>query len=399
MAKINSNYLNLEGAYLFSEIAKRVAKFQNENPDKEIIKMGIGDVTKPLTNEVILAMHGAVDEMSKAETFRGYGPENGYEFLRNAIVENDFKAKGIDIEADEIFISDGAKSDMGNIGDIFGIDNVVGISDPVYPVYLDTNVMAGREIKLLNGSEETRFLPTPPDFHLDIVYLCSPNNPTGSVFTKDELCAWVNYAKKENAIIFFDAAYESFIREDNIPHSIFEIDGAKEVAIEFRSFSKTAGFTGTRCGFAVVPKVLFGYSDKGEKVSIRDLWNRRHSTKFNGTPYITQKGAAAIYSKQGRAEVDANINYYLENAKIILSTLKEMNITCFGGKNAPYIWLKCPGGLDSWQFFDKLLTEIYVVGTPGVGFGKCGDGYFRLTAFNTKENTIKAMERFKTLKF
>ena len=395
MAKINTNYLNLEGAYLFSNIAKKVAEYKALNPDKKVISLGIGDVTRPLTAEVIKALNSAVDDMAHAETFHGYGPDGGYDFLREKIAQYDYKQKGISIDLDEIFVSDGAKSDMGNIGDIFSNDLTVGISDPVYPVYKDTNIMAGRTIKMLNTSEKTGFLPVCGDFHLDIVYLCSPNNPTGAAFTKEQLKAWVDYAVKNDTIIFYDAAYEAFIRDDNIPHSIFEIEGAKKVAIEFKSFSKTAGFTGTRCGYTVVPKQLMGKDANGNDVAINKLWARRQSTKFNGTPYIVQCAAKAIYSPKGQAEIKENIDYYLGNAKIILDTVNKLGFKAFGGQNAPYIWLKCKDGMPSWEFFDLLLNNLSIVGTPGVGFGECGEGYFRLTAFGSRDDTLTAMQRFK----
>jgi LL-diaminopimelate aminotransferase len=395
MATVNTNYLNLEGAYLFSGISKKVAAYKQANPDKKVISLGIGDVTRPLTAEVINALHHAVNEMADAKTFRGYGPDGGYDFLREKIKQYDYERRGISIDLDEIFVSDGAKSDMGNIGDIFSNDLTVGISDPVYPVYKDTNIMAGRNIKMLKTSEQTGFLPVCPDFKLDIVYLCSPNNPTGAAFTRAELKAWVDYAAKNGTIIFYDAAYEAFIRDDNIPHSIYEIEGAKNVAIEFKSYSKTAGFTGTRCGYTVVPKQLMGKDMDGNDVSINKLWARRQSTKFNGTPYIVQRAAAAIYSEKGQAEIKENIDYYLSNAKIILDTVKELGFTAFGGQNAPYIWLGCKDKMPSWEFFDLLLEKLSIVGTPGVGFGDCGEGYFRLTAFGSREDTLEAMSRFK----
>ena len=407
MININENFLNLQDSYLFSTVAKRVAEFQKNNPDKKIIKLGIGDVTKPIVPAVIEAMHKATDELANAETFRGYGPEQGYDFLRNAIMENDFK--GLGIEADEIFVSDGAKCDCGNIVDIFCRKNKVAITDPVYPVYLDTNVMSGRsgDYNKENGMyenivympviKENNFVPELPKEPVDMIYLCFPNNPTGTVLKKEELKKFVDYAKENKAIILFDAAYEVFITEDDIPHSIYEIEGAKDVAIEFRSFSKTAGFTGVRCAYAVVPKTVFGYTKNGEKVSLNKLWNRRTTTKFNGVSYVVQRAAEATYSEDGRKQILENIKYYQDNAKIIKNGLQEAGFEVFGGVNSPYIWLKIPEGMTSWKFFDKLLEEANVVGTPGSGFGPHGEGYFRLTAFNTKENTIEAIERIKNI--
>lgn len=410
MININENFLNLQDSYLFSTIAKKVAEFSKVNPDKKIIKLGIGDVTRPIVPAVIEAMHKAVDEMAEQNSFKGYGPEQGYEFLREKISENDYKKRGIDIAIDEIFVSDGAKCDCGNIVDIFGIDNKIAITDPVYPVYLDTNVMSGRSgkydektgkyenIVYMPATAENNFIPELPKEKVDIIYLCFPNNPTGTTLPKEELKKWVEYAKENSAIILYDSAYEAFISDENVPHSIYEIEGAKDVAIEFRSFSKTAGFTGVRCAYAVVPKNLYGFTKDGEKVSINKLWNRRQCTKFNGVSYVVQKGAEAVYSKEGQEQIKENISYYMENARIIREGLEKAGFTVFGGKNAPYIWLKVPEGLSSWEFFDKLLTEANVVGTPGVGFGPSGEGYFRLTAFGTKENTIEAMNRIKNIK-
>ena len=410
MININENFLNLQDSYLFSTIAKKVAEFSKANPDKKIIKLGIGDVTRPIVPAVIEAMHKAVDEMAEQNSFKGYGPEQGYEFLREKISENDYKKRGIDIAIDEIFVSDGAKCDCGNIVDIFGIDNKIAITDPVYPVYLDTNVMSGRSgkydektgkyenIVYMPATAENNFIPELPKEKVDIIYLCFPNNPTGTTLPKEELKKWVEYAKENSAIILYDSAYEAFISDENVPHSIYEIEGAKDVAIEFRSFSKTAGFTGVRCAYAVVPKNLYGFTKDGEKVSINKLWNRRQCTKFNGVSYVVQKGAEAVYSKEGQEQIKENISYYMENARIIREGLEKAGFTVFGGKNAPYIWLKVPEGLNSWEFFDKLLTEANVVGTPGVGFGPSGEGYFRLTAFGTKENTIEAMDRIKNMK-
>lgn len=409
MITINENYLKLQESYLFSTIAKKVEEFTKNNPDKKIIKLGIGDVTMPIAPAVIDAIHTAADEMMHKETFRGYGPEQGYAFLREKIAECDYKKRGIDIQVDEIFVSDGAKCDTGNIGEIFGTDNVVAITDPVYPVYLDTNIMAGRageynakeeqyeNIVYLPATAENNFVPELPNKKVDMIYLCLPNNPTGTVLTKDQLAKWVEYAKANSAIILFDSAYEAFISEENVPHSIYEIEGAKEVAIEFRSFSKTAGFTGVRCAYVVVPKELKAYTKEGKEVEVNKLWNRRQCTKFNGVPYITQRAAEAVYSEKGQKQIKENINYYMENAKIILEGLKEAGFEVYGGKNAPYIWLKVPAGYTSWKFFDYLLEKANVVGTPGVGFGKCGEGYFRLTAFGSKENTIEAIERIKKI--
>lgn len=410
MIKINENFLDLQDSYLFSTIAKKVAKFQEENPDKKIIKLGIGDVTRPIVPSVIEAMHKAVDELGNSETFRGYGPEQGYDFLRKQISQMDYKTRGVDIDLDEIFVSDGAKCDCGNIGDILGIDNIVAITDPVYPVYLDTNVMAGRsgkynketdkyeKIIYIPATAENGFVPELPKTVPDMIYLCFPNNPTGTTLKKEELKKWVDYAKENKSIILFDSAYEAYISEEDIPHTIYEIEGAKEVAIEFRSFSKTAGFTGVRCAYTVVPKDLKGFTKDGKDVNINPLWNRRHGTKFNGVSYPVQRAAEAIYTEKGQKEIKENIKYYMENAKIIKEGLTEAGFTVFGGVNAPYIWLKVPEGLSSWEFFDKLLNEVNVVGTPGVGFGPSGEGYFRLTAFGTRENTIEAIERIKNMK-
>lgn len=394
MSLINENYQRLAESYLFSEIAKRVSQFAKDHPEKKIIRLGIGDVTQPLAPAVISELHKAVDEMAEIATFKGYGPEQGYDFLKAAIREYDYARRNVSIDMDEIFVSDGSKSDTGNIGDIFSVDNIVAVTDPVYPVYIDTNTMTGREIRLIPCNEENGFSPEPPSFHADILYLCSPNNPTGSVMTKESLTKWVAYALEHKAVILFDSAYEAFITDPRIPHSIYEIEGAKRCAIEFRSFSKTAGFTGTRCAYTVVPKELLGYTKGGETVSYNRLWNRRHTTKFNGTPYIIQKGAAAVYTQEGRKQVEATVAFYLENAKIIRSTLEKLGFTVFGGENAPYIWLKCPDNLSSWEFFDFLLNNLSVVGTPGSGFGKNGEGYFRLTAFGDREQTKAAMERF-----
>ncbi|MEG6586735.1 LL-diaminopimelate aminotransferase [Dendrosporobacter sp. 1207_IL3150] len=406
MAIINENYLKLPGSYLFAEIARRVTGFRNDNPNANVIRLGIGDVTKPLPPAIVKAMHAAVEEMAHADTFRGYGPEQGYSFLINKIIETDYAARGISIEEDEVFVSDGSKSDVGNIQEIFGINNIVAITDPVYPVYLDTNVMAGRTGELKDGmfekvtylpcNAENQFKPALPDHKVDLIYLCSPNNPTGTTLSKAELKKWVDYAKENDAIILYDAAYEAYIREEDVPHSIYEIEGAKEVAIEFRSFSKNAGFTGTRCAFTVVPKTVMGKKANGEEYPLNKLWNRRHTTKFNGTPYIVQQGAAAVYTPEGQEQIKAIVDYYMTNAQIIREGLASAGIEAFGGVNAPYIWLKTPNNMSSWSFFDKLLSEANIVGTPGTGFGPSGEGYFRLTAFGNRENTEEAVHRIKT---
>lgn len=410
MIKVNENFLNLQDSYLFSTIAKKVAEFQKNNPEKKIIKLGIGDVTRPIVPAVLDAMHKAVDEMGNTQTFRGYGPEQGYEFLREKIVRNDYEKRGVQISVDEIFVSDGAKCDCGNIGDILGIQNKVAITDPVYPVYLDTNVMAGRSgnfnsetgmyenIIYIPATAENNFVPEFPSKVPDMIYLCFPNNPTGTTLSKTELKKWIDYAIENKSIILFDSAYEAFILEKDVPHTIYEIEGAKEVAIEFRSFSKTAGFTGIRCAYTVVPKELKAYTENGKIVELNPLWNRRHGTKFNGVSYPVQRAAEAVYSEEGQKQIKENIMYYMNNAKIIKEGLIEAGFTVYGGTNAPYIWLKVPEGLTSWEFFDKLLNEANVVGTPGVGFGPSGEGYFRLTAFGTKENTVEAIERIKNMK-
>lgn len=409
MVLINENYTKLPGSYLFSEIARKVNEFKAANPTADVIRLGIGDVTKPLPKASIEAMHKAVDEMASAETFRGYGPEQGYDFLVNKIVENDYKAHGLDIQTDEVFVSDGSKSDTGNIGDILGTDNIVAITDPVYPVYIDTNVMAGRagdlgtdgkwnKIVYLPCTAENNFVPELPKTKVDIIYLCYPNNPSGTTLTKSELKVWVDYAFANKALILFDSAYEAYITEDDVPHSIYEIEGAKKVAIEFRSFSKTAGFTGTRCAYTVVPKDLMAYTSKGDEVSLNKLWNRRHTTKFNGVPYVIQRAAEACYSPEGKKQVKDTIEYYLNNAKIIREGLTEQGLKVYGGINSPYIWVKTPNGMSSWEFFDYLLNELNIVGTPGVGFGPSGEGYLRLTAFGTLENTKEAVKRLKKIK-
>ena len=402
MFKINDNYLKLPGSYLFSTIGKKVAAYTAANPDKEVIKLGIGDVTLPLAPAVIKRLHSAVDEMAVKETFKGYAPDLGYEFLRNTIVENDYKARGCDIAADEIFVSDGAKSDSGNIGDIFAVDNKIAVCDPVYPVYVDTNAMAGRtgeynpetekwsDVIYMPCTKENNFVPELPKEEPDIIYLCFPNNPTGTTITKDQLQVWVDYALKIGAVMIYDAAYEAYISSENVPHSIYECEGAKGCAIELRSFSKNAGFTGTRLGFTVIPKEL-----KCGDVMLHSLWARRHGTKFNGAPYIIQAAGAAVYTEEGKKETKEQIAYYMNNAKIIREGLTGAGYEVYGGVDAPYIWLKTPDKMTSWEFFDYLLEKLNIVGTPGSGFGPSGEGYFRLTAFGSLENTKKAMERIK----
>ncbi len=410
MARINDNYLKLKAGYLFPEIARRVNAFAQANPTAPIIRLGIGDVTEPLPQACREAMVKAVDDMADRTTFKGYGPEQGYEWLREAIAQNDFKARGCDIDASEIFISDGSKCDCGNILDIFGRDNTIAVTDPVYPVYVDTNVMAGHTgdaneqgeyggLVYLPITADNQFTAQiPSDEKVDLIYLCFPNNPTGAVATREHLEAWVKYAKANGSIIFFDAAYEAFITDPAIPHSIYEIDGAKDCAIEFRSFSKNAGFTGTRCALTVVPKTLMGKAADGTDVELWKLWNRRQSTKFNGVSYIVQRGAEAVYSDAGKAQTRALIDFYMENAQIIREQLTAAGIEVHGGVNAPYVWLKTPNGLSSWDFFDKLLTNCNVVGTPGSGFGAAGEGYFRISAFNSRDNVNEAMQRI-TAKF
>lgn len=391
--KINANYLNLKQSYLFSDIAKKTAAYKTANPDADIIRLGIGDVTLPLCDEVVAAFHAASDEMGAKETFKGYGPEQGYAFLKDAVREYYLEEDGVKLESDEIFISDGAKSDLGNILDLFSKDNTVLIPDPVYPVYVDTNIMDGREIVYLGGNTENGFLPLPDDsIGADIIYICSPNNPTGAAYNHAQLKLWVDYAKKKNALILFDAAYEAFVGTKELVRSIYEVEGAKECAIEFCSFSKIAGFTGTRCGWTVVPDTL-----EYDGVKLNKLWLRRQTTKFNGVSYPVQKAAAAVFSSEGRAQIKANLDYYRENAKIITSALDELNIWYTGGINSPYIWLKCPNGMKSWDFFDLLLTKANVVGTPGAGFGEMGEGFFRLTAFGDRERTKEAAQRIKKL--
>ncbi len=399
MAFVNENYLKLTESYLFSEIARKVDEYKNSHPSADVIRLGIGDVTRPICPAVIEALHKAVDEMGNASTFRGYGPEQGYPFLREAIVEHDYRARGIAIEPDEVFVSDGAKCDTGNIGDILGTNNRVAVTDPVYPVYVDTNMMAGREITYLPCTMENNFIPSLPESRPDIIYLCLPNNPTGTTLTKGELKKWVDYALESDSLILFDSAYEAFIRESDVPHSIFEIAGAERCAIEFRSFSKTAGFTGLRCGYAVVPKGVTAKMGDGSRVALNKLWNRRQTTKFNGTSYVQQRGAEAVYSEAGQRQIRETIDYYMENAKIIREGIAATGLSCFGGVNAPYIWLKTPEGVSSWEFFDRLLSEYNVVGTPGAGFGPHGEGYFRLTAFGERERTKEAVERIRRANF
>lgn len=404
MFKINQNYLKLQGSYLFSTIGKKVRTYKEENPDKNVISLGIGDVTLPLAPSIISALHRATDEMAAKETFKGYSPDLGYEFLRSAIAKHDYEARGVQIAIDEIFISDGAKSDSGNIGDIFAEDNKIAVCDPVYPVYVDTNVMAGRtgEFDSTTGkwsnviympcSKDNNFVPMLPKETPDIIYLCFPNNPTGSAITKNELQKWVDYANEKGAVIIYDAAYEAYISEDDCPHTIYECDGAKKCAIELRSFSKNAGFTGTRLGFTVVPKELIS-----DGVPLNNLWARRHGTKFNGAPYIIQAAGAAVYSPEGIAQTREQIDYNMNNARVIRDGLLEAGYQVSGGVNAPYIWLQTPNGMTSWEFFDHLLQNASVVGTPGSGFGPSGEGYFRLTAFGTYENTLEALRRIKNL--
>lgn len=392
-ASVNQNYLKLNESYLFAEIARRIREWQSAHPElsSQLIRMGIGDVTRPLPKTVVDAMVKAAQEMGVAETFRGYGPEQGYDFLKTAI-QSYYKKFGVELALDEIFISDGAKSDLCNILDLFDENNTVLVTDPVYPVYVDTNMMSGRKIIYAMSSEENGFLPLPaPEYRADIIYLCSPNNPTGAVYDREGLTKWVRFAQENNAILLFDAAYECFVTGD-LPHSIYEIPGARDVAIEFCSFSKKAGFTGTRCGYTIVPDTL-----KRDGASLNKMWLRRQTTKFNGVSYITQRGAEAVFTEAGEREIEENLQYYRDNAAIITETMDRLHIYYTGGKNSPYIWLKCPGDMDSWSFFDKLLNEAYVVGTPGAGFGKSGEKFFRLTAFSTHENTREAMARFEKL--
>lgn len=405
MSSINNNFLKLQKNYLFADIAQKVATYKEAHPEAQLIRLGIGDVTRPLAPAVIKALHAAVDEMGNAETFRGYGPEQGYDFLRNAIVENDFAPRGIDIQADEVFVNDGAKSDTGNFGDILGGDNTICVTDPIYPVYIDSNVMGGRAGDFKDGAwsrvtycpctAENNFTPALPDHPTDLIYLCYPNNPTGTTLTREELEKWVAYAREHKSIILYDAAYEAYITTPGIPHSIYEIEGAKECAVEFHSYSKTAGFTGLRCGYTVVPKALVVKSATGEDVQLNQLWFRRQCTKFNGTAYVVQRAAAAIYTPEGKQQVRETIDYYMTNARIMREALTEVGIKVYGGVDAPYIWLKTPDGVGSWEFFEQLLHEINVVSTPGVGFGPAGEGYIRLTAFGTREDCEAAMARLK----
>lgn len=397
MAKFNDNFLDLKDSYLFSEVAKRVNTFKEKSPEKSVIRLGIGDVTLPLGRTVVEAMRSAAEEMGNAETFRGYGPEQGYDFLRAAIAGH-YSKYGVELDADEIFVSDGAKSDTGNITDLFSKDNIVLIPDPVYPVYVDTNTMNGRNIVYINGTAENDFLPMPDrSVHADIIYICSPNNPTGACYNRTQLREWVDYALENDAVILFDSAYESFVSDESLPHSIYEIEGAKKCAVEFCSLSKTAGFTGTRCGYTIVPKSITSVTSDGRTMSLNKMWNRRQCTKFNGVPYVIQRAAEAVFTDDGIAEARAMTESYMENARIISETMKELNIRFTGGINSPYIWFECPFGMNSWDFFDFMLEKAGVVGTPGAGFGKNGNNWFRLTAFNSKENTAEAMKRFRSL--
>ncbi|HIZ33689.1 MAG TPA: LL-diaminopimelate aminotransferase [Candidatus Bacteroides merdigallinarum] len=407
MPLVNEHFLKLQGSYLFSDIAKRVNAFKVTHPDKKLIRLGIGDVTRPLPPACIEAMHRAVDELASADTFHGYGPEQGYPFLINAILKHDFAARGINLSPSEIFISDGAKSDTGNIGELLRWDNSMAVTDPVYPVYVDSNVMNGRagalnqdgqwsNITYLPCTAENGFIPALPERRVDLIYLCYPNNPTGTTLTRDQLKKWVDYALANDTLIVFDAAYEAYIREPDVPHSIYEIRGAKKVAIEIRSFSKTAGFTGVRCGYTVVPKEVTASDIEGRRIPLNPLWNRRQCTKFNGASYITQRGAEAVYSPEGQKQVRETIDYYMENARIMRESLTAAGYRVYGGVNAPYLWLKVPDGQTSWKFFDKLLYEVNIVGTPGVGFGPSGEGYLRLTAFGKREDCLEAMRRIRS---
>lgn len=406
MARINEHYRKLKAGYLFPEIGRRVAKFCAENPEAKVIRLGIGDVTEALPPAIIQAFRQGVEELAERKSFRGYGPEQGYDFLREAIQKNDFASRGVQVDADEIFVSDGSKCDTGNILEIFGSDNKVAIVDPVYPVYVDTNVMAGRTgpsddqgryagLVYIPATAANNFVPELPKERVDLIYLCYPNNPTGMVATKDELARWVDYARKNDSIILFDAAYEAYITDPKIPHSIYEIDGARDVAIEFRSFSKTAGFTGVRCALTVVPKTVMATTAGGERIPLHGLWNRRHTTKFNGVSYPVQRAAEAVYSIEGKPQVKALIDFYLTNARLIREGLQASGITVYGGENAPYVWVKTPGNESSWDFFDRLLKTAHLVGTPGSGFGASGEGYFRLSAFNSRENVEEAVRRFR----
>ncbi len=406
MALVNEHFLKLPNNYLFADIAKKVNAFKVSHPKADVISLGIGDVTQPLCPAVIEAMHKAVDEMASKDSFRGYGPEQGYQFLREAIVKNDFVARGIHLEVNEIFVNDGAKSDTGNFQELVRWDNSIGVTDPIYPVYIDSNVMIGRagelgedgkwsNVTYMPCTAENGFNPALPDKRVDVIYLCYPNNPTGTVITRDELRKWVNYAIKNDALIFYDAAYEAYIQDDDIPHSIYEIKGARKVAVEFHSFSKTAGFTGIRCGYTVVPKELTVATLTGERIPLNHLWNRRQCTKFNGTSYVSQRAAEAIYTPEGKAQVKATIDYYMNNARTMYNTLTELGLKVYGGRNAPYIWVKTPNDMGSWKFFEQMLYEAHVVCTPGVGFGPSGEGYIRLTAFGDADDCKEAMERLK----
>ena len=406
MALVNEHFLKLPNNYLFADIAKKVNAFKVSHPKADVISLGIGDVTQPLCPAVIEAMHMAVDEMASKDSFRGYGPEQGYQFLREAIVKNDFVARGIHLEVNEIFVNDGAKSDTGNFQELVRWDNSIGVTDPIYPVYIDSNVMIGRagelgedgkwsNVTYMPCTAENGFNPALPDKRVDVIYLCYPNNPTGTVITRDELRKWVNYAIKNDALIFYDAAYEAYIQDDDIPHSIYEIKGARKVAVEFHSFSKTAGFTGIRCGYTVVPKELTVATLTGERIPLNHLWNRRQCTKFNGTSYVSQRAAEAIYTPEGKAQVKATIDYYMNNARRMYNTLTELGLKVYGGRNAPYIWVKTPNDMGSWKFFEQMLYEAHVVCTPGVGFGPSGEGYIRLTAFGDADDCKEAMERLK----
>ena len=398
MASVNENFLNLKNDYLFSKVLEKTNEYKKKNPDKKVISLGIGDVSLPLVPTVIKAMNKAIEEMSKKETFRGYGIVQGYEFLIDRILDVEYKKRGVNLEKDEVFIAAGTKGDLAGIAELLAKDNSVALMEPVYPAYRDTNIMLGRNnIIYLNATEKNNFTPEMPKEHIDIIYLCSPNNPTGTVLTREQLKQWVDYAKKNNSIIFYDSVYEVFITDPDIPHSIYEIEGAKDVAIEFRSYSKLAGFTGVRCSFTVVPKQLRAYTKKGETIFLNGLWRRSQSTRFGAASYITQRAAEAVYTDQGQKEIMENIKYYQENAKYIKQKLEKVGFTVYGGEHSPYIWLKTPNGMKSWDFFDKLLNEAAVVGTPGVGFGKCGEGFFRLTAFSSKEDTKEAVERIVNL--
>ena len=397
MAKFNENFLELKESYLFSEVAKRVSVFKEKHPERSVIRLGIGDVTLPLGKTVVQAMKKAAEEMGRADTFRGYGPEQGYDFLREAIAGH-YRSFGVELDPEEIFVSDGAKSDTGNITDLFSKDNTVLIPDPVYPVYVDTNTMNGRNIVYINGTAENDFLPMPDrSVHADLIYICSPNNPTGACYNRAQLREWVDYALEKGAVILFDSAYESFVSDKSLPHSIYEIDGAKSCAVEFCSLSKTAGFTGTRCGYTIVPKAINSRTADGREMSLNKMWNRRQCTKFNGVPYVIQRAAEAVFSDAGMEEARAMTAAYMENARIISDTMEELGIRYTGGINSPYIWFECPFGMNSWEFFDFMLENAGIVGTPGAGFGRNGDSWFRLTAFNSNENTVEAMKRFRLL--